>query len=463
MALPPRLPATARAGVVTSVVAATALLAACGGVGGGDPSSSGSGSGSFSKGKATGALRTSGFGLGDEIASTRVDRFKAANPKVKLAVNEGGFDAQQFLSAVASGNPPDAVYMDREILGTYAGRGALQDLGRCIDATGIRLGDFRKPALDQLTLGGKVYGIPEFYNVRVLMLDRSLLEKAHLTPDDVSTTDWDALTAVAQKLTATSGGKPTTIGFDSKLPEFLPLWAKANGAQLVSPDGRRAQLDDPKVVEALRYAVSLSNVAGDYSKVKAFKDSWDFFGAENEFATDQLAAMPMEDWYFGVLADAAKDGKLPVVAKPFTDRQGQPVTMATGNAWAIPKGAKNPQAACTFIKEMTEKAAWIAAAKAAAAKPGYTGTDTGNEAADQVIFSDIYKPQGDPSVDEAVQVALGVQDDAFSTPATPAASEVKDAWMKAASDAVAGKADPAQALAAAQKTAQAALDRAWKK
>jgi hypothetical protein len=28
------------------------------------------------------------------------------------------------------------------------------------------------------------------------------------------------------------------IGYDSKLPEFLPLWAKANGADIISADGK---------------------------------------------------------------------------------------------------------------------------------------------------------------------------------------------------------------------------------
>src|SRR5699024_11703354 len=51
-----------------------------------------------------------------------------------------------------------------------------------------------------------------------------------------------------------SGGDLEVIGFDSKLPEFLLLWAKANGADLISDDARTAQLDHPKVVEALDFA-----------------------------------------------------------------------------------------------------------------------------------------------------------------------------------------------------------------
>jgi ABC-type glycerol-3-phosphate transport system substrate-binding protein len=76
-----------------------------------------------SGGEISGTLSTFGFSLPDEIATTRVDTFKKAYPKVQVKITEGGFDEQQFLSAVASGNPPDLVYLDREIIGTYAARG----------------------------------------------------------------------------------------------------------------------------------------------------------------------------------------------------------------------------------------------------------------------------------------------------------------------------------------------------
>ena len=34
---------------------------------------------------------------------------------------------------------------------------------------------------------------------------------------------------MAEKLTVTKGDKLQRIGFDPKIPEFLPMWVKANG------------------------------------------------------------------------------------------------------------------------------------------------------------------------------------------------------------------------------------------
>jgi multiple sugar transport system substrate-binding protein len=447
---------------VASATALALALTACGGVGG-DDSSAGSGGATDDPSKATGRLTTSGFGLGDEIATTRVDAFKKAYPDVELKVNEGAFDPQPFLSAVASGNPPDAVYMDREILGTYAARDALQPLDDCVDQAGIALDDFRQPAVDQVTLDDKLYGVPEFYDIRTVLINTKALDQAGVSLDDVTTEDWDGLSTLQKELTAESGGKLSRLGVDPKLPEFLPLWAKANGADLVSEDGRTAQLDDPKVVEALEMTTGLIDQAGGWGKVKAFRDGWDFFGEKNQFASDQVGIVPLEDWYLGVLADVSPD--VPLATKPFVGRDGEPVTFATGNAWAIPKGAKNAGAACAFIKTMTDKDTWIdaATAKAAAAakdKSPYTGTFTGNEAADEVIFGDVLEPSGNQAIDDAVQVVLDEQDSAFTTPASPAASEIKDAWFEAVNQVLAGKASPQDALSAAQDKAQAAIDKA---
>ena len=156
----------------------------------------------------------------------------------------------------------------------------------------------------------------------------------------------------------------TRIGFDPKIPEFLPLWAGANGVDLLSEDGTEANIDDPAVVEALEYTASLIEAQGGWGAFKSFRDSWDFFGAENQFASNQLGAFPMEDWYLNVLNENSPDVAL--TAKPFMGVDGQPVDFVTGGAWVIPAGSDFPDQACEFIKTMTSSDAWIAAAEARA-------------------------------------------------------------------------------------------------
>ncbi|MBF5029216.1 MULTISPECIES: extracellular solute-binding protein [unclassified Micromonospora] len=445
-----KLRATALAGVLTLAISG------CGGVGGGGDSGGGGAEGS-------GALSTMGFSLSDEIATTRVDAFKRDHGDVRLTITEGAFDEQQFLSAVASGNPPDLVYMDRKLIGTYAERGSIQPLTDCVEKQRIDMAQYRQSAREQVTLGGTVYGIPEFSQVRVLYLNEALLKRAGLGADDVNLADWAGLPALNARLAAVSGGRLSRIGIDPKIPEFLPMWAKANGADMISADGTRANLTDPKVVEALTTGVGLIRAQGGWGKFKSFRDTFDFFGAQNPLAKNQIAAWPMEEWFLNQAAKNSPDAEL--VVKPFVDRQGKPLSLASGQAWVITKGAKNPEAACAFVKQMTATDTWLAAAQARAearkaANLPFTGLWTGNTTADKKIFDEVYKPTGNKRFDDAVQTIRQAQDAAFAMPASPAGAEFDKAWTDAVNRVLSGQEQPAQALDRAQREATAALDKA---
>src|SRR5690606_6411388 len=74
----------------------------------------------------------------------------------------------------------------------------------------------------------------------------------------------------------------------------------------------------------------------------------------------------------------------------FHAKNGDTIAYGTGSAWAIPKGSKNPAAACRFARVMTSVDSWVAAANARVAlrsadgKP-FTGLLTGNEKADEAV------------------------------------------------------------------------------
>ncbi len=412
----------------------------------------------------TGTLSVQGFGTGDEIATTRVTYAEESYPGLQVTINNGAFDPQQFLTAVASGSPPDLVYMDRQTLSTYAVNGAIVPLTDCISNESIDMTQYRKPAVDQVTVNGVVYGIPEFYNSVVLIANTKALSDAGMTIDQLDTSNWDTISKFNDATTTGSGNTLSRIGFDPKLPEFLPLWAAANGVSILSADGKKAQLNDPKVVEALNFAVSLLKPAGGWAPFKAFRDTWDFFGAKNQVVSNQVGAWPMEQWYVDFLAGVSPDA--PVAVTAFKDRQGNPITFTTGSAWAIPKGSKNPAGACAFAKAMTSVGAWVAAAQARATlrkanNTINTGVYTGNAKADDQIFNGIV-PHDDSNVwGHAVNVILQVQQNPTVIPANPAGAEFQTAWQDAVNRVLNGQQSVEDALNQAQQEAQAALDAAW--
>lgn len=342
-----------RSRFVTALAGVT-LLAGCAGVGGGD---SGGGSGSTSGAAPSGTLKITGFGGEDEVGQSRVAAFKQAYPDVTVSNAKGDFDAQQFLTALASGNPPDLVYMDRNLVGTYAKKGAVVPLEDCIKNQQIDTAQYREAAMKQVTLADKVYGIPEFYVVTTNLVDAKSLKAAGLQPSDIQTKDWNALKATSAKLFKSNGSKLERIGFDPKLPEYFPLWATANGATIIKDDGA-PNLNDPKAVEALDYAVGLVRDQGGWTSFKSFRDAFDIFGEKNPLSAGAVVAFPMENWYVNVLRDLLGSG-LQLDSTQFTDHEGKPVSMVGGSAWAIPKGAKNAGAACAWAKTMTDKATWM--------------------------------------------------------------------------------------------------------
>ncbi len=446
--------------VLGCLAAISLLSAACGGVGDDNGSSGDAGDPGAMGGDVKGKMTTLGFTVEDQIAKARVAEVRKAYPDLDLKVTSGAFDEQQFLSAVASGKPPSAVYLPRSELGTYAAKGALLPLDDCIEAQDIDMSLFRESAVSQVTYDGQIYGIPEFNSVRLVLANSDALEEAGLSAEDIDVSDWDSLMTVSKQLYKAGGSDIERIGFDPKIPEFFPLWTAAAGGEVLSEDGQTAYLDSPEAIEALTYTLSLVEANGGWSDFKTFRDTWDFFGDNNQFVADQLGAFPMEDWYLDVLADVSPDA--PVTALPFKDKEGNLLTYATGQAWSVPKGSNNPAAACAFAATMTSTDAWIAAAEASKAdreKSGgaYLGTWTANSEADERIFEEIYEPSGIESLDNAVEVLQSLQDSAIVDPPSPAAAEVKKAWEDAVLRALEGDQTPEEALQQAQEEATEAI------
>jgi multiple sugar transport system substrate-binding protein len=444
-----------------ALAAGTLVLTSCAGVGNKD--NAGGSGGSSADSTPSGTLNVMGFSGEDEVAQSRINAFKAAYPTVTVKNNKGDFDAQQFLTAVSSGNPPDVVYMDRNLVGTYAAKGAIQPLDDCIKNNAIDTSQYREAAMNAVKLKDKTYGIPEFYTVVVNLISGKALKSAGVPTTDIQTADWDKLEATTKKLAKSKGGRPSRIGFDPKMPDFFPLWSMANGAELVKPGGE-PNLNDPKAVEALAYTIKLVNDQGGWSNFKTFRDTFDLFGEKNQFVQDQLAAFPIENWYVNVLLDSRKNG-LDLQSTMFTDRQGQPISTVGGSAWVIPKGAKNLDAACKWAKTLTSVDTWNKAADArmqtvAKNKSFFTGLFTGNKVADEQIKAKYLKPSGDAGFDQAINNYYNSLDVAKALNPSAAGAEIDAAWKSAVAKALAGQATPQAALDQAQKEAKTAFDKA---
>jgi multiple sugar transport system substrate-binding protein len=414
-------------------------------------------------GAAARTLNIYGFGTGDDVANGRFAiASRAMGSGVDIDNPRGSFNDQAFLTMLASGNVPDLVYLDRALVGTYAARGAFQPLTNCLASQNINKSTYRKAALDQVTYRGTLYALPEFTNQITVIVNNDVAKAAGVNVADIQTTNWTKLKQANRKMLKIEGGKVTRIGFDPKIPEFFPLWVKWFGKDLISKDGLKAQLNSPEAVRALTYTVGLINDHGGWNKFKAFRDTWDFFGAGNQVAKNQVGAWPMESWYYNVLSDNSPN--VDITAKYFTNRKGGPITFFQGSGWAIPRGARDADLACQFAKAMTATDTWRAVAKdrydlRKRQNRSFTGLYTANTQADVKIYEDIYQKMGKPQFDNAVSLLVNSSRYAFALPPSPASNEFRQAYMDAINRVLARQQGVKAALDQAQREAQAAIDR----
>jgi multiple sugar transport system substrate-binding protein len=406
------------------------------------------------------------YGLGgrDDVAQGRLDIANKVIRDLGNTVNNpiSGFNDQAFLARLAARDIPDLVHMGRGSIGTYAAKNVLLPMANCLRSENIDRAAYRKAALSELTYKGQLYGLPEFTNQITIVVNNDALQKAGVSAADIQTTNWKRLKQANKKLLKIDNGKLTRIGFDPKIPEFFPLWVKWFGKDMISKDGLKAQLNSREAVAALAYTVGLINDHGGWNRFKAFRDTWDFFGRNNQIAADQLGAFPIESFYYQVLSDGAP---VNITAKYFTNRKGGPITMLSGNAWAIPRGSQHPDLACKFIKAMQSVDSWKAVAKSRfdlRKRQGraFTGLYTANTRADVKIYEDIYQPLGNKDFDSAVSLLVRAPRYAFAIPLSPASTEFRQAWVDAINRVLNGQQTPRQALDQAQKEAQAAINKA---
>ena len=411
---------------------------------------------SFSK-KASGTITTNGFTPGDEVATSRMDYAKSALPGVTVNINKGQFDAQKFAAQAASGAVPDIIDLARSDVATYASKGLIMPLDKCYSTYGVTPTKHYYPAvIDSVKYKRGIYGVPQFWQTAAIMLDMRVLKKAGLTAVDFDTSKPDAVLAAVKKLTALDGsGTPTRLGLDPNMPGNASSWFLTFGGKIVDSAGKPT-LDDPANVKALTFLKAVFDAQGGYDKATSFKNTFDYFGNDNQFAKDQVAAEFNQEWYPNVLT--GNTAGVDISATPLKDPSGKPIGMADGDAFAIPTAAKNKDAACAWAIKMTSDDAWVAATKArlqtVAKTKGaiFTGLFTGSATADKVITTQYQKSTGIAGFDETIKAYEESLTNGRNLGSSPAGQQINTELQNAVVPALEGN----KPIAAALKDAQAA-------
>jgi multiple sugar transport system substrate-binding protein len=453
--------------LVVPILAGALMVSACGG--GGEEGEEGAGTDAGTTGptfgtNVSGEMSAWGFENADEVGTSRLEYAEQKLSGVTIKMDATAFDAQKFTTRAASGSVPDAVQMDRQYVATYAAQGLIKPLDGCFSAHGVDPRAHYYPSvMDDVTYDGKVWAVPQFYQPPAIMLNKRVMDKAGVTAADIDTSKPDALLAAVGKMYKASDGNPTTLGLDAQPTGQPGLWLLGFGGQLIGEDGAPT-LDNPNNAKAIAFLKQLMDAQGGYAKVKSFTDSFDFFGEKNQFVKDQVGAEVVAQWYVNVLTPYVED--VEISATPFKDVSGQPFAVASGTSFVIPEAAKNPDAACAWMINLTSQEAWMAAgaarAKTIEKTPGAvnTGLFTGSPAADKAIRDQYVKEGSNAGFNEAIATFYDVVGSGKSFGASPAGQQIQTELQNAMTSALLGSKTPEAALADAQTAAMRAYNQA---
>jgi multiple sugar transport system substrate-binding protein len=443
--------------LTATVAAALVGLTACGG-GGGNV-----GAVEFTE-DVTGDLSAWGFENTDDVGQARLDYAEEQLSDVTIDLDASAFDAQKFTTRAASGDVPDVVQMDRQFVATYAAQGLIAPLEECFELYDVDPDNYWYPqVVDDVTYDGNVYAVPQFYQPPAILMNVRVMNQTGVTEEQLDTSNQEQFLEAVTKMTVMEGENPTRLGFDPQGVSKAGLWMLSFGGKTINEDGTPS-LDDPNNVAAVEFLKKIYDAEGGYANVKSFVDSFDVFGDNNSYVSDQVGAAVFDQWYVNVLTPYAD--QVEIGATPLLTQDGEPFTVASGSAFVVPTGAENPSAGCAWALELTSAEAWDAAAAARdettqgdESRHGINaGLFTGSPESDQSIRDTFVVETDYPGFDQATATYYDVASAGKSFGSSPAGQQIQTELQNAVTSALLGEKSAEDALKDAQGAAQRAFD-----
>ena len=202
-----------------------------------------------------------------------IDRFNAEHADTKAtAVYTGSYDDTNLKTraAIKAGKPPAAVIMSANFVRDYVINGEIDPFDPLIEKDGKAPADYMAefwPALrPNATIDGKVYGVPFQNSTPLLYYNTAAFKDAGLDPDRPPST-WTEWLAAAKALTKSAGGErqrwglmfPGTYDYCGWITSGLVM---SNGGQYFNHDyGGEVYYNAPSTLGALTFLDTLVNRA----------------------------------------------------------------------------------------------------------------------------------------------------------------------------------------------------------
>ena len=448
----------------SGMAGATALLAACG--------QGGASAGQPAKVDLTKVNRKllvwSDNNVGRKAQIERWTKTYANLPAEMTDVGSGGQGSDaiaKFLAAVASGDVADVVRFDRFQIGSYTHRGAFTTLDQYQKADKYDLKRFVESAIEEThSLDRKLYGIPNSTDNRPFFWNKMHFREIGVDPEKPPAT-WDQLKEYALKLNRQTSTGYSRMGFTYRPglsgSSLTYIQGFLNGAEFTSKDGKKAQLNHPKVIESMQWVYELLESQGGTQKHEDFQKT--FGSNENHpLFAQQMAMTVSTQGLLGTIARYKPDFDFGIGANPARKAGDQSATWSGGFAWIVPKGVKNPEVSWEMIKELVSEASFLhgyETEKTQGGNPAYLPGMSAQPAIDKVAYEKF--KTGVPAVDKGILWAVDYMKQSRFRPVSPAGVELYDGANTAWNAVLAKQKSVKQAYDDVNAIAQSALDQAY--
>lgn len=380
------------------------------------------------------------------------DEFNRSHPKVhvRLLYTPNDLSAnQKFFTAVAAKMPPDVIMVDGPQVAQWAEQGALYSLTPRLRKAGISQDDYFAPCWNQTFYEDQVWALtycadPNF----AFGWNRKDFREAGIDPNRPPQS-LKELDQFAAKLAKSEGGKLRRIGLipwgQFGYANSLFTWGWAFGGSFYDPETRTITADDPRIVKALEWMCSYAD-RYDVDRIGTLQSGFTS-QEQNPFYIGKLS---MQCLHISSLKDielyAPRGFDYGVTFIPAPDDGEQHSSWIGGWCMAIPKGARNADAAWEYIHWMTATPKGTrVVAQEAGLLPGYRNSD--------YFKPGVSKP---PHYEAFLEI---LRETRHQRPVMPAQAFYMSALGRAVDMAIHGLMTPKEALAEARADTQAELDR----
>lgn len=246
---------------------------------------------------------------------------------------------EKLLTGLAGGELPDLIMWDRYQTALYASKGALKPTDELIKKDNVNLDDFYEEAVKEMTVNGKIYGLPLLVDTRVMFYNKELLENNQVPKT------WDELKEIAPKVTKYDGKKITQAGFSLEDLGLFNMYAIQAGVKLIEDNNKSIKFNNAEGQSVLNLWDELENTLNVYSR--GFDDDG------SKFAAGKMAMMYDGPWALSNLNKV--DGLNYGVSLPLEGPNGDKGSIMGGFGLVIPQKANNENGAWDFMKWWTTK------------------------------------------------------------------------------------------------------------